>query len=203
MAKKSKSSLSNEDKLLWKKVTDTVKPRDGVVRPSDDAIFLQAMEHNQTKAPSFDPIWKSPSPLLTTVAAKKTKQPSNTLPLQPFQKRDKSRLARGVIQIDGKLDLHGMNQNEAYRTLHFFIEKAFRRGWKTILVITGKGNTTNTRNNAWVSDMNVYSPGVLRKKVPEWLADGKLRNFIVGFETANPGHGGSGALYVKLRGKNR
>jgi DNA-nicking Smr family endonuclease len=35
--------------------------------------------------------------------------------------------------------------------------------------------------------------------VPEWLGLPELRRFVVGFEQAAIGHGGAGALYVRVR----
>ena len=54
------------------------------------------------------------------------------------------------------------------------------RDKRLVLVITGKS-------------------GVLRRQVPQWLNLPDLRNVVVGFETAAIGHGGEGALYVRLR----
>jgi DNA-nicking Smr family endonuclease len=41
--------------------------------------------------------------------------------------------------------------------------------------------------------------GVLRRQVPEWLSLPEFRNLVVGFEEAHIGHGGAGALYVRVR----
>jgi len=41
--------------------------------------------------------------------------------------------------------------------------------------------------------------GILKRQVPLWLALPEFRPFIVGFEDAHVGHGGKGALYVRLR----
>ena len=41
--------------------------------------------------------------------------------------------------------------------------------------------------------------GVLRRVVPHWLRLPDLRPLVVGFEEAQQRHGGSGALYVRLR----
>ena len=41
--------------------------------------------------------------------------------------------------------------------------------------------------------------GVLRRQVPEWLGLPEFRSLVVGFEEASIGHGGAGALYVRLR----
>jgi DNA-nicking Smr family endonuclease len=35
--------------------------------------------------------------------------------------------------------------------------------------------------------------------VPQWLAAPEMRTLVVGFETAARGHGGEGALYVRVR----
>ena len=41
--------------------------------------------------------------------------------------------------------------------------------------------------------------GVLKRQVPMWLSLPEFRSFVVGFEDAHVGHGGEGALYVRLR----
>jgi len=41
--------------------------------------------------------------------------------------------------------------------------------------------------------------GVLKRQVPMWLESAELRPLVVGFEAANIGHGGTGALYVLMR----
>ena len=41
--------------------------------------------------------------------------------------------------------------------------------------------------------------GVLRRQVPLWLALPEFRTLVVGFEEAHVGHGGEGALYVRVR----
>jgi DNA-nicking Smr family endonuclease len=58
-----------------------------------------------------------------------------------------------------------------------------------VLVITGKGRA---------SDSNPER-GVLRRQVPHWLGLPEFRSFVVGFEEAHIGHGGEGALYVRVR----
>jgi DNA-nicking Smr family endonuclease len=35
--------------------------------------------------------------------------------------------------------------------------------------------------------------------VPHWLSLPEFRSLVVGFEEANIGHGGAGALYVRIR----
>jgi DNA-nicking Smr family endonuclease len=61
-----------------------------------------------------------------------------------------------------------------------------------VLVVTGKGSGGSARDSMAVR-------GVLKRQVPIWLSLPEFRAFIVGFEDAHIGHGGEGALYVRLR----
>jgi DNA-nicking Smr family endonuclease len=45
--------------------------------------------------------------------------------------------------------------------------------------------------------------GILRRMVPTWLAAPDMRAVVIGFDEAGPGHGGAGALYVRLRRAGR
>jgi DNA-nicking Smr family endonuclease len=40
---------------------------------------------------------------------------------------------------------------------------------------------------------------VLRRQVPLWLEGVEFRSLVVGFDSAASGHGGEGALYVRVR----
>ena len=44
-----------------------------------------------------------------------------------------------------------------------------------------------------------HERGVLRRQVPLWLSLPEFRSLVVGFEEAHVGHGGEGALYVRIR----
>ncbi|MHB1217040.1 MAG: Smr/MutS family protein [Alphaproteobacteria bacterium] len=100
-------------------------------------------------------------------------------------RRTAERLHRGRMEIDGRIDLHGMTQAEAHDALAAFMDKAEARGWRCVLVITGKG----TRPGG----------GVLRAAVPRWLNLPPHRARILSFGAARPKDGGDGALYVLLR----
>jgi DNA-nicking Smr family endonuclease len=65
-----------------------------------------------------------------------------------------------------------------------FVLRSFAEGRRMLLVITGKG---------------ALGDGVLRRRVPEWLAQPPLRPMIAGLSEAHRRHGGEGALYVALR----
>ena len=81
-----------------------------------------------------------------------------------------------------------MAQTRAYGALSGFLRRAHHDGLTFVLVITGKGR------------MGAESErGVLRRQVPQWLSLPEFRALVVGFEEAHAGHGGEGALYVRIR----
>ena len=44
---------------------------------------------------------------------------------------------------------------------------------------------------------------MLRRQVPQWLGLPEFRALVVGFEEAHIGHGGEGALYVRVAAVRR
>ena len=40
---------------------------------------------------------------------------------------------------------------------------------------------------------------MLKRQVPMWLEGPELRSLVIGFDSAGIGHGGAGALYVRVR----
>jgi DNA-nicking Smr family endonuclease len=94
------------------------------------------------------------------------------------------RLTRERDPLGPRLDLHGLDQAQAYSRLNAFLRRAQDEGWRAVLVITGKG----TRGD-----------GVLRRLAPEWLAAPGLRDLVAGVSEAHRRHGGQGALYVALK----
>ena len=106
-------------------------------------------------------------------------------------KKTQQKMRRGQIEIEGRLDLHGMYQDEAFAALEQFLARSQASGRKCVLVITGKG----TRPGGPEGEHT----GVLRRAVPGWLNRAGLRERVQSFREAAPNHGGSGALYVLLR----
>ena len=102
-------------------------------------------------------------------------------------------MARGTLAIDGRIDLHGMTQMAAHDRLHRFLRDAQAGGARIVLVITGKGRP-GSEDGAPGEER-----GVLRRRVPQWLAEPAVRGIVLGFEEAHRSHGGGGALYVRIR----
>jgi len=181
--------LSKEEITLWLQVTQTVTPRPGVSAPEAPETEEKAPK------PSAEVDARLSRGEGPTKPSKGTYKPQ-ALPLAPIERRLRQRLSRGQISVDMKIDLHGMRQDEAHSALRSFLFRARQSEAKVVLVVTGKG-----ANKARADAGHGYEGGVLRRTVPHWLAAPELRHIVLGFEEAGQGHGGSGALYVRLRGK--
>jgi len=105
------------------------------------------------------------------------------------------RLRKGLVEPDAHIDLHGMTQAVAHRTLISWLSAAHRRGHRLVVVVTGKGNPRNDENASWMSSPH----GVLKQMVPRWLNEPELAALIAHVRPAHVKHGGDGALYVYLR----
>jgi DNA-nicking Smr family endonuclease len=103
-----------------------------------------------------------------------------------FDAQTRDKLSKGRLPLEGRVDLHGMTQDEAYALLLSFLRRAHDGGIRYVLIITGKGSSSR-------------SEGVLRRAVPHWLSTAPFRALISGHDNAARRHGGGGALYVRLR----
>lgn len=178
--------LSAEERVLWENVAKAIKPlrkTKSLNKPlksshADPAAVLKAPPPPQPrKKPAAPALPPKPKPVQTPVA-----------PLSPLGRRERSRIAKGRTDIDARLDLHGLTQSEAHGRLLAFLQSMQHRGASVVLVITGKGRFGSALER-----------GVLRRQVPQWLALPEFRLCVSGFEEAHIGHGGEGALYVRIR----
>lgn len=172
--------VSEEENALWAGIARSVTP------------LRKAAAKTKPPAPKSEFAPASPRP------ARKAETPppmAKSLPLVTLDRRLKQRVARGSHAIAGRIDLHGMTQQEAHAALAGFLSRAQADGAKLVLVVTGKGGGKGE---------NLAAPdgrerGVLRRQVPMWLASPEFRRLVVGFDEAHRSHGGQGALYVRLR----
>ena len=180
-----KRSLSEEERALWESVARQAKPlrkRHRTLKP--EAAAPVAEVHVAAKS---DVAPKSHLPAKIPPASKPVV--STPPPLAPLGRRERSHLSRGRKEIEARLDLHGMTQTRAHRALSGFLQRAHSDGLTFVLIITGKGRTIGAESER----------GVLRRQVPLWLNLPEFRTLVVGFEEAHIGHGGEGALYVRIR----
>lgn len=180
--------LTQEEVKLWVEVTKSVAPKRGAKLPS----VVSAKKAEAPPAPTLEPS----KPKREKPEIKKVPASAKALPLAPIERRLKQRLSRGRSDVDAKVDLHGLRQDEAHSVLRGFLLRASHNHARIVLVVTGKG-TRSGADDGW------RERGVLRRSVPHWLAEPELRHIVLGFEEASASHGGSGALYVRLRNPAR
>ncbi|MGN7437260.1 MAG: Smr/MutS family protein [Alcanivorax sp.] len=179
--------VENDDEL-WAEITKDITPLRNKNTVISDGI--------PPKKPKKSPTSGARNPHETTKSVP-TSRPQNTSGHKELDHRTKERLRRGQIGIDGRIDLHGMSQNQAYDALLRYIPSAYTQGKRCILIVTGKGH----QRHGDTSLLN-RTDGVLKRNTPLWLRDPPLDQYILDIQTAKPKDGGAGALYVLLR-RNR
>lgn len=194
--------LSEEDRELWGFVARSVgaargKSRVRDVEPDIDAIAAE-LERARNRPQPQKPA-RQPAPPRASLPPPRCIQPAKAEPKHvPLERRKARRIARGAEEIDARLDLHGMTQDDAHGALIGFIRRCHAGGLRTVLVITGKGGVGRGHRDA--DDDVVPRPrGILRRNVPRWLAGPEIGSLVISYTTAHVRHGGEGALYVRLR----
>ena len=196
--------LSDDDEKLWHHVARSVAPVRMKPRVPDTAAPELAAEpaashlhaeprvlgHRAEPAGKPHPVQHEPRP---------RKVPA----LADFDRRTARRIARGAVEIEARLDLHGMRQGEAHGALRSFLHAAHARGLRVVLVITGKGAPESSARPDHDPGLDPRDRGVLRRNVPRWLAEPELRQIVVSHTPAAIRHGGDGAMYLHLRGRHR
>jgi DNA-nicking Smr family endonuclease len=208
--------LSEEDVALWNIVAQSIGPAKGKSRvrevevDADATVDAPADAHQggpgdprqppavRAKHNSAVPVIPSAQKATPAPAAAKARlqEPKSV----PLERRKARRIARGTDEIEARLDLHGMTQDDAHRELVGFVRRCQAAGFRTVLVITGKGGPLR-RHPDDGDDYDARPRGVLRRNVPRWLAGPEIGALVVNYTTAHVRHGGEGALYVQLRRK--
>ncbi len=176
--------LGADETSLWEDFTRSIKP----LRHAKRAAPAEKTKTKEEEA-TFSLDQESAVALAASIRSAGSGKPAAP-PLTPLGRRARQRIARGAHTIDARLDLHGLTQAKAHAALGRFLRSAQADGAKLVLVITGKGGRPGDAER---------DRGVLRRQVPRWLAQPEFRGYVVGFETAHIGHGGEGALYIRIR----
>jgi len=185
---KSSPLISESDQALWQEVTKTIRPLDK--RPDAPDVKPRRMSRDRMQDRPLPMEWhagNSPEP--TPRVDRKTRR----------------RISKGQQDVDRSVDLHGLNQDQAFRQLKSVIEGGVRRGDKTILVVTGKGGARFSQTGSDTpiahrtrADFDQFG-GVLKRMLPIWLEGSELKPFIESYGEAAKEHGGEGAFYILLR----
>ncbi|MDF1728981.1 MAG: Smr/MutS family protein [Sulfitobacter sp.] len=189
-----KKRLNEDDLALWRRVTDRTERLDlkGLFTPEIDAPRPTTQSLQRAKAAvSGRPAAATPK------RAETAKRPSFAAPLGPasvqMDRKAFTRLKRGKLKPEGKLDLHGMTLERAHPVLNRFILQAHGQGKRLVLVVTGKGKK---RDEGGPIPTRM---GVLRHQVLHWLDTPPLAQVVMQVSQAHVSHGGGGAYYVYLR----
>ena len=182
--KKTKSRrLSTDDADLWKATTKDVKPLEGKAYEAGS---------EPVSAPDAE---EGVGGRETALPARQEEKPKNRKGTE-VDRRTEERFRKGEMEIEARLDLHGYRQDEAQSALNSFITNAYQQGKRCVLVITGTGRTKQENQDWWEE-----KPGILKRRVPEWLKLAPIRDFVLKTHQAKQKDGGEGALYVLLRRK--
>ncbi|MCX5744082.1 MAG: Smr/MutS family protein [Proteobacteria bacterium] len=170
------------------------KPKRPAVTPEEQAMFLAALD-GVTPLGARDRIALPPAP--PSVVKVVTLPPTVKLAVEGNGQQYTARapgvslsqvaeLRSGRVRFDKTLDLHGELVEPALAHLREFLFQASREGWRTILVIHGKG-------------LHSEHGAPLREAVHHELL-GACSGFVHALATAAPSDGGEGATCVVLRG---
>ncbi len=96
------------------------------------------------------------------------------------------KLKQGRYDIEARLDLHRMTVKRARRELYAFIEESHTLGLRSVLLVHGKGESSADRERS----------SVLKGCANHWLRELPV---VQAFASAQPRHGGTGAVYLLLR----
>lgn len=188
MKRRKSRELSPEERRLWNRVTESVAP----THP-ESMIRKKSSEPEPPKRGDAErPIKQNPRRIVLPAYHPPVSTPKRPQPLllSPLDNKSRRRLKRGQDHLDATLDLHGLTQATAYNRLIQFLQQAQTGGARYVLIITGKGKAANPETG---------ERGILRRMVPVWLSSPELASLVGGFDEASSPHGGSGALYVRLR----
>jgi DNA-nicking Smr family endonuclease len=179
--------LHPEELDLWQAVARTARAMHGPVLPQPlirDAVAPPVEGKKQAAIPRFR-LGEKAAPF----------RPNEALPGPAIQMDAKAftRMSKGKLAPEARIDLHGMTVSEAHPELIRFILSAYSEGLRLVLVITGKGKAGPD-----------FGPipqryGILKHQVPNWLRSPPLGGMILQVSEAHLKHGGAGALYVYLR----
>jgi DNA-nicking Smr family endonuclease len=196
-----KARLLRQDELaVWQQITETVSP----LHPQKPS---RLEDHLAASASGNDPATMLPASTDSRTAAMAI-QAVKAVPRRPpsiagLNRRETQKFSRGNVEIDGRIDLHGMSVARARPALLHFIEASRDLGRRTVLVITGKGASPFTRHTLHSADY-YHAPerqGILRAELSQWLHEREFARHVIGFQPAHPRHGGGGAFYLRLRRK--
>ncbi|MEO1039030.1 MAG: Smr/MutS family protein [Pseudomonadota bacterium] len=191
-------SLRPDEAEVWNRVARTVRRLEPSAKTAKPA------------PPLFEP-FDDPQPLKASAAPRAMSAPAKlgataspeSVRMRPAVDRSgEKKIRRGHVEVESRIDLHGLTQAKARQVLLRFLLRRHHDGERTVLVITGKGVAPHAvqarRYESWDPDARAL-PGVLRRSFTEWMTQPDFTELASGYAPAHRRHGGAGAFYVMLR----
>lgn len=177
--------LDPDEKALWGRVIETVRPLHGVPYP----LHPKDGEGDHAKhggGVSFKTMNTPPPPFRRSPSPSKLGEEKNTL-----DSHWNRRIHRGAIIPDTSVDLHETTLSGAYARLDRALDQAIHQKLKVVLLVTGKVRTHDRASGT--------GRGAIAAVVRDWLAASRHSGSIAAVRQAHPRHGGAGALYIILK----
>ena len=96
------------------------------------------------------------------------------------------KLKQGRYEAEARLDMHRMTVREARAELFAFMRDCHSLGLRSVMLVHGKGERKPEKERV----------SILKGGVDHWLRE---MDTVQAFHSAQPQHGGTGAVYVLLR----
>jgi DNA-nicking Smr family endonuclease len=189
----SRRKLRPDEVELWRRVADTTHR----MHPERAAQELprpkpKPQKTPKTRIPDFT-LGQSAPPIGGTHDLAPTLRDAMDRTAVAMDRKTFTRMKKGKLSPEARIDLHGMTLDRAHGALTRFILTQHSRGRRLVLVITGKGKDRDGDGPIPVRR------GVLKHQVPQWLKMPPLAQAVLQVSPAHISHGGEGAYYVYLR----
>ena len=138
----------------------------------------------ERQPPEPPPALKKPMPERLATIPPAAPAPLESGATNGVDRRTMTRLRRGLIRPEARLDLHGKTLEEARRAVSTFVAASQSDRRRCVLIITGKG---------------ARGEGPIRRDLPRWLNAPGNRPRVTCFAQARQTDGGEGAFYVLLK----
>ena len=191
------SEFGDKGNYAWESFKSEVKPLDKKSTiteiPTSDSESFQVMFENETEIAGNSVNTKTS---IKTEVVLNRRSFSSKPSIPTCDIKAKKKLKKGHVEIEDTCDLHGCTEDQARHRLFSFVRRAQHDDKRLVLVITGKGKNSPTT-------ASLGKIGLLKQRVPGWLNSEKFSPYVISHMPANKNQGGDGALYVRIRKKNK
>lgn len=187
--------ISDEERKLFRDAVKDVKPLKHIqTQRNEDRVVIP--ETSTTNSAPIKKIKLIQQPFLPPekISFQFSKKPSDvtgeaviSFARTGLQHKHITTLRQGKTKIDATLDLHEHTSDEAIQAVERFLKKCFDNHYRLVCIIHGKGH------------LSLENKPVLKNLLNAFLRDHPL---VIAFHSAKNKHGGTGALYVRLKASN-